>query len=95
MKANNATMIDYYITLDMAKELSMVERYEFVENQDFVRVVVDDTNNPLFVAKDVATVLRYARTTDAINRHCKGAAVYRPLTMLGRPPIPMNKMGKP
>ena len=25
MKANNATMIDYYITLDMAKELSMVE----------------------------------------------------------------------
>ena len=28
MKANNATMIDYYITLDMAKELSMVERNE-------------------------------------------------------------------
>ena len=28
MEANNATMIDYYITLDMAKELSMVERNE-------------------------------------------------------------------
>ena len=28
MKANNATMIEYYITLDMAKELSMVERNE-------------------------------------------------------------------
>ena len=26
MEANNATMIDYYITLDIAKELSMVER---------------------------------------------------------------------
>ena len=26
MEANNATLIDYYITLDMAKELSMVER---------------------------------------------------------------------
>ena len=25
MEANNATMIEYYITLDMAKELSMVE----------------------------------------------------------------------
>ena len=28
MKANNATMIEYHITLDMAKELSMVERNE-------------------------------------------------------------------
>ena len=28
MKANNATMIEYYITLDMAKQLSMVERNE-------------------------------------------------------------------
>ena len=28
MEANNATMIEYHITLDMAKELSMVERNE-------------------------------------------------------------------
>ena len=28
MKANNATMIEYHITLGMAKELSMVERNE-------------------------------------------------------------------
>ena len=35
---NGGRSIDYYITLDMAKELSMVERYEFVENQDFVCV---------------------------------------------------------
>ena len=26
MEANNATMIDYHITLNMAKELAMVER---------------------------------------------------------------------
>ena len=32
MEANNATMIEYYITLDMAKELSMVERKEQATN---------------------------------------------------------------
>ena len=28
MEANNATLIGYYITLDMAKQLAMVERNE-------------------------------------------------------------------
>ena len=59
----------------------LIQTFNF--DDDFVRVVVDDTNNPLFVAKDVATVLGYARTTDAINQHCKGAVVYRPISTKG------------
>ena len=59
----------------------LIQTFNF--DDDFVRVVVDDTNNPLFVAKDVATVLGYARTTDAINQHCKGAVNHRPLSTKG------------
>lgn len=36
-----------------------------------------------FVAKDVAVILGYARPSDAINQHCKGAAFYRPLQTSG------------
>ena len=32
LEANNATMIEYYITLNMAKELAMVERKERTTN---------------------------------------------------------------
>ena len=117
---------EYFLSLDMAKELSMVERTDkgkqarqyFIEcerklretqaklapktyvealrtladeveaheliqtfnfDDDFVRVVVDDTNNPLFVAKDVATVLGYSDTTNAIKQHCKGVAKHHPI----------------
>ena len=59
----------------------LIQTFNFDDN--FVRVVVDDTNNPLFVARDVATVLGYVRTTDAINQHCKGAVVYRPISTKG------------
>jgi len=34
---------------------------------------------PYFVGKDVAEALGYARPSDAIQQHCKGAAKHRPL----------------
>ncbi len=39
-----------------------------------VRVVVDQTGEPLFVSKDVTDLLGYANGTDAIKQHCKGVA---------------------
>ncbi len=41
-----------------------------------VRAVTID-GEPWFVAKDVATVLGYERTADAIRAHCKGSVKYR------------------
>ena len=40
MEANNATMIDYYITLDMAKQLAMVDELDGYHYETFV------VNNP-------------------------------------------------
>lgn len=44
-------------------------------------VVIDDT--PYWVAKDVAEVLGYANTSEAISRHCKGVAKRYPLETAG------------
>lgn len=44
-----------------------------------VRVVLDDSHTPMFVARDVATTLGYARPNDAIKQHCKGAVKHRTL----------------
>lgn len=44
-------------------------------------VVIDDT--PYWVAKDVAEVLGYANTNEAISRHCKGVAKRYPLETAG------------
>lgn len=44
-----------------------------------IRTLADETNEPQFCAKDVATALGYADTADAISRHCKsGKKVFRP-----------------
>lgn len=59
----------------------MLQQFNFQDHT--VRVVLDDDNQPMFVAKDVATVLGYTRTTDAINTHCKGAVVYCPVSTKG------------
>ena len=59
----------------------MLQQFNFQDHT--VRVVLDDDNQPMFVAKDVATVLGYIRTTDAINQHCKGAMVYNPVSTKG------------
>ena len=48
-----------------------------------VRTILSETGEPLFVGKDVCDVLEYQRTSDAIQAHCKGAAIYRPLQTAG------------
>lgn len=48
-----------------------------------VRVHVDEHGAPLFCGKDVATVLGYANTKDALARHCKGVAKRYPLQTSG------------
>lgn len=49
-----------------------------------VRVVSVD-GEPWFVARDVATVLGYADTTNAIKQHCRGVAKHHPIVdSLGR-----------
>jgi prophage antirepressor-like protein len=44
--------------------------------------VIDDNGAIWFVGKDVAIALGYARPNDAINEHCKGTPIYRPLQKL-------------
>ncbi|NKD88173.1 Bro-N domain-containing protein [Haematospirillum sp. 15-248] len=36
-----------------------------------VRAIVDKNGEPWFVAKDIATILGYERTADAVRAHCK------------------------
>ena len=50
--------------------MSNVIPFKF-KNSD-VRVITDARGEPWFVAKDVATLLGYKRTADAIRTHCKG-----------------------
>lgn len=63
----------------MSNEVAMFN-FEGAAN---VRVVIGENGEPLFVAKDVAVALGYARPNDAINEHCEGAAIYRPLQTAG------------
>ena len=55
----------------------MLQQFNFQDHT--VRVVLDDDNQPMFVAKDVADILGYADTRKAINTHCKGEQKYHPL----------------
>lgn len=52
----------------------MLQQFNFQDHT--VRVVLDDDNQPMFVAKDVATILGYTNTNDAINTHCGGVVKY-------------------
>lgn len=42
-----------------------------------IRVIVEDHFNLLFVAKDVAAVLGYEHTKNAMKQHCKGVVKFR------------------
>lgn len=59
----------------------MLQQFNFQDHT--VRVVLDDTNQPMFVAKDIATILGYADTNKAINQHCKGVMLYHPISTKG------------
>lgn len=47
-----------------------------------VRTIQKD-GEPWFVAKDVAQILGYVDTVNAIKQHCKGIAIYHPLQTAG------------
>lgn len=56
----------------------------FMFEKKKVRVVSDNvTGEALFVGKDVCDCLDYVRSSDAIQQHCKGAAIHRPLQTAG------------
>ena len=61
--------------------MSEIIKFNFQEQQ--VRTVLDDNNQPMFVAKDVATILGYTDTSKGITTHCKGTPIYRPLETNG------------
>lgn len=44
-----------------------------------IRVLTDDSGEPLFVAKDVAAALGYADPTTAIKSHCRGVQELHPI----------------
>ena len=61
----------------------MLQQFNFQDHT--VRVVLDDDNHPMFVAKDIATILGYADTNKAINTHCDGVVILRTVSdSLGR-----------
>lgn len=61
----------------------MLQQFNFQDHT--VRVVLDDANHPMFVAKDIATILGYADTNKAINTHCDGVVILRTVSdSLGR-----------
>jgi len=50
-----------------------------------IRATYDEKGTPVFCAKDVATVLGYADTVNAIKQHCRGVAFHHPIVdSLGR-----------
>lgn len=48
-----------------------------------VRVLADNPDNPMWVARDVAIALGYKNPSDAIKRHCKGVAKHDTLQTAG------------
>ncbi|MGI6655234.1 MAG: Bro-N domain-containing protein [Desulfobulbus sp.] len=61
--------------------MSEIAVFNFEEQE--VRTITDEHGAPWFVARDVATVLGYANTNEAVSRHCKGVAKCYPLQTPG------------
>ena len=58
--------------------MTQISNYVFPITKQDVRTVTEGSD-VLFVAKDVAELLQYSNTSDAISRHCKGSRETRPL----------------
>jgi anti-repressor protein len=60
--------------------MSSIIPFDFNSNE--IRVIEQD-GEPWFIAKDVAELLGYSRSRDAIKQHCKGAVKHRLPTSSG------------
>lgn len=58
-----------------------MESFSFENNP--VRTTQDKHGNPLFCAKDIATILGYANPAKAVIDHCKGFPIWKPLESAG------------
>lgn len=58
-----------------------LESFSFENNP--VRTTRDEHGNPLFCAKDIATILGYANPAKAVIDHCKGFPIWKPLESAG------------
>lgn len=58
-----------------------LESFSFENNP--VRIIPDENGNPLFCAKDIATILGYANPAKAVIDHCKGFPIWKPLDSAG------------
>ncbi len=58
-----------------------VAQYDFQGNA--IRIVPEQDGTTLFYGKDVAVALGYKRPNDALQQHCKGAVIHRPLATAG------------
>ena len=55
----------------------------FTYDNTNIRTVTTEDGTPLFCGKDVASILGYTNTTDALKRHCKGVTIRYPLETPG------------
>ena len=60
-----------------AQTTSVVSVFNF--DSTAIRVLMDENDKPLFIAKDVALALGYTDTINAIKQHCNGVVKHHPL----------------
>lgn len=57
---------------------AITQTFTFNQSED-VRIVLDENNTPMFVAKDVAIALGYSDATNAVKQHCRGVVKHHPI----------------
>lgn len=65
----------------LTRPTTPLESFSFENNP--VRTTQDKHGNPLFCAKDIATILGYANPAKAVIDHCKGFPIWKPLESAG------------